>query len=154
MNNDIKLGGKIRNINLSAFDIVRENFEKNFNIELKNKEIINELKTGINFGWNDEKDHLALKVEMSIIRKMNYDEDKEKIQAKLSLVLLNLYEGEDIEYLINVLDNENEKYDTEEYEIINYLLGLAYPKIKKHIEYIFKNSNMNIKLPETLKVGD
>lgn len=152
--NNTNLQQELRKVKLSGFDVIKEVFEKNTDIEADNSELVNNLKASIKFGWDDQKNSLALRLEISITRKVDKLDNKNSIQSRLDLVVINLFEYEDINEFIK--DIERKEFDDKGdlYEIANYLLDLSYPKVKSHIENIFKSSNMKIKLPESLKVGD
>ncbi|NFG25151.1 hypothetical protein FDF11_03620 [Clostridium botulinum] len=154
INKESELLEEIKKIKLSGFDIIKEDFEKNTEIEFNKCKLSNNLKVKINFGWNDEKQNLALKLEISILRKVKNQECENNVQSYLNLEIISLFEHTDIKKFIKYIQNKKMDNNTEVYEITNHLLRLSYPKVKEHIEYIFKNSNMSIKLPESLRVGD
>ncbi|RII32872.1 hypothetical protein D2A34_22010 [Clostridium chromiireducens] len=151
--NNMKLSEPFEAIKLVAYDVVEEKFTKMLNVDPEAAKIKSKLTVNINLGWDDEKSHIILKTDMSIVRKLKVSDEEEKTQSELSLTTLNIYEGETIKSIIDELDNDKED-NLGEQEFTNYLFNLAYPKIKKHIEYIFKNSNMQINLPKKLKVGE
>lgn len=152
--NNIDFQEKLRKIKLSGFDVIKESFEKNTEVDLDKEELVNELNASINFGWDDKKHSLALRLEISITRKVDKSDNENSIQSHFELVAISLFEYEDIDEFIKNIEKKEFEDEENLYEVTNYLLELSYPKVKKHIEYIFKSSNMRIKLPESLKVGD
>lgn len=152
--NNTKLVEELKKIKLSGFDIIKEVFEKNTEIEINNCKLVNNLNASINFGWNDKKHSLALRLDISITRKVDKAECENNVQSHFDLTVVNLFKHEDINEFIKYIEKKETDNEINLYEITNYLLELSYPNVKKHIEYVFKNSNMNIKLPENLKVGD
>lgn len=151
-NKDLKK--ELIKIKLSGFDVIKEVFEKNTEFDIKKCKLVNELSVSIKFGWDDEKHSLALRLEICITRKVDKSDSEDSIQSRLELVVINLFEHEEIDEFIKLI--EKKEFDDKEslYEVTNYLLELSYPKVREHIQYIFKRSNMKIKLPESLKVGD
>ncbi len=151
-NKDLKK--ELIKIKLSGFDVIKEVFEKNAEFDIKKCELVNELSVSIKFGWDDEKHSLALRLEICITRKVDKADSDNSIQSRLELVVINLFAHEEIDEFIKVIEKKESDDKESLYEVTNYLLELSYPKVKEHIQYIFKRSNMKIKLPESLKVGD
>ena len=152
--NNTNLKQELRKVKLTGFDVIKEVFEKNTEIDADKFDLVNNLKVSIKFGWDDQKNSLALRLEISITRKVDKADNENSIQSSLDLVVINLFEYGDIYKFIKDIERKESDDKGELYEITNYLLDLSYPKIKSHIQNIFKSSNMNIKLPESLKVGD
>ena len=154
MENNNRNNIDLKKIKLVGFDIIKEVFEKNTEFDFKKCKLVNELNVSIKFGWDNEKHSLALRLEIFITRKVDKSDCENSVQSHLELVVINLFEHQEIDEFIKEI--ENREFDDKEnlYEVTNYLLKLSYPKVREHIEYIFKRSNMKIKLPENLKVGD
>lgn len=144
---------KIANVNLINFELTNEHFQKNTEIYYNKKDIVNSFEMDIELGYNTDECKIALKTNVTVTRKLRAFSSDDRIQSELNATFVSLYKETENNYIIECLNSLNA--ECEEIRIIaNKLFELAYPKIKKHIQYIFKTSNMRLSLPDELEVGE